>query len=179
MQGWQGSLIESELPSKGTLMRIDRSTRWRTAAIAAALGTLAVLTLTSPSGAARIQTPGARGAQLTTDLDGASEVPGPGHPDAMGSIVMNVRPAKGRICYQLTTEGLDAIAAAHIHRGPAGVAGDVVVDLAPDTDGRRCVRGLRPRLLRNIKNNPSSFYVNVHTAEFPGGAIRGQLAAAS
>jgi hypothetical protein len=27
-----------------------------------------------------------------------------------------------------------------------------------------------------IVANPSAYYVNVHTAEFPGGAVRGQLA---
>ncbi|MCA1662629.1 MAG: CHRD domain-containing protein [Novosphingobium sp.] len=26
-----------------------------------------------------------------------------------------------------------------------------------------------------IENNPSAFYVNVHTAQYPNGAIRGQL----
>ncbi|PHR12451.1 MAG: hypothetical protein COA41_19295 [Sphingopyxis sp.] len=26
-----------------------------------------------------------------------------------------------------------------------------------------------------IQGDPSAFYVNVHTAEYPGGAIRGQL----
>jgi hypothetical protein len=165
-------------------MKLDRSTTFLAAALTALFSMFAVVAWTSPGGAAsgpeeRVPTPGARGIQLTADLAGASEVPGPGDPEAVGTIVMNVRPGKGRICYELTTEGLDAIAAAHIHKGAADAAGSVVVDLAPDADGRRCVTGLRPRLLRNIRNAPGKFYVNVHTAEFPDGAIRGQLEAAS
>jgi hypothetical protein len=27
----------------------------------------------------------------------------------------------------------------------------------------------------DIRSNPSGFYVNVHNAKFPGGAIRGQF----
>jgi hypothetical protein len=30
-------------------------------------------------------------------------------------------------------------------------------------------------LLNALKTDPSSFYTNLHTAEFPGGAVRGQL----
>jgi hypothetical protein len=32
-----------------------------------------------------------------------------------------------------------------------------------------------PDMARRIIANPSMFYVNVHTTEFPGGALRGQL----
>jgi hypothetical protein len=38
-----------------------------------------------------------------------------------------------------------------------------------------CLNGQDPALLREIRGQPSAFYVNVHTPEFPGGAIRGQL----
>jgi len=30
-------------------------------------------------------------------------------------------------------------------------------------------------VLKEIMGNPSAYYVNVHTAEFPNGALRGQL----
>jgi hypothetical protein len=37
------------------------------------------------------------------------------------------------------------------------------------------VTGVDPELIKDIRQNPSSYYVNLHTAEFPIGVIRGQL----
>ena len=62
-------------------------------------------------------------------------------------------------------------------RRPAGVAGPIVVPLgAPDANGvaEGCTTG-DPAVLTRIQNNPAGFYVNVHTSDFPQGAIRGQL----
>jgi hypothetical protein len=74
---------------------------------------------------------------------------------------------------------------AHIHRGAAGEAppNNIVVPLfvAPGagvgpTAATGCV-ATTPALATEISGNPAGFYVNVHTTEFPGGAMRGQLAA--
>ncbi len=62
---------------------------------------------------------------------------------------------------------------AHIHEAPAGVAGPIVVPLSPPV-GDGCVPASR-ELIKEIRKNPESFYVNVHTAGRPAGAIRGQL----
>jgi hypothetical protein len=32
-----------------------------------------------------------------------------------------------------------------------------------------------PGLIKAIRQNPSAYYVNVHNADFPAGAVRGQL----
>ena len=67
--------------------------------------------------------------------------------------------------------------AAHIHSGDAGASGPVVIPLAtPGADGTSsgCATTTRS-LVASILKDPGSFYVNVHTAEFPAGAIRGQL----
>jgi hypothetical protein len=67
--------------------------------------------------------------------------------------------------------------AAHIHPGAVGEVGDPVVPLKTPTvgDTAGCVQ-TRERLVARILANPQNFYVNVHNARFPGGAIRGQLA---
>jgi hypothetical protein len=39
-----------------------------------------------------------------------------------------------------------------------------------------CVADVPRALVRAIAQTPSSYYVNVHSSEFPDGAIRGQLA---
>ncbi|MFI9847318.1 CHRD domain-containing protein [Nonomuraea sp. NPDC051941] len=67
----------------------------------------------------------------------------------------------------------------HIHRGKAGVNGPVVIDLL--SNGR--IRGntasgsvrVKSSLLRDIKNKPKNWYANLHTSQFPDGAVRGQL----
>jgi hypothetical protein len=74
---------------------------------------------------------------------------------------------------------IDNVVAAHIHRGRRGVAGSIVVDLITEpTEGRRftgCTEDVDGALIRRISRNPRGFYVNVHTEDFPGGAVRGQV----
>ena len=42
--------------------------------------------------------------------------------------------------------------------------------------GRTCLTDLNKNLLKDILRNPENYYVNVHNAPFPNGAVRGQLA---
>jgi hypothetical protein len=112
---------------------------------------------------------------LQTELTGEEEVPGPGDPDGSGSAtIILIRP--NTICYTLTAENIAPATAAHIHEGERGVAGDVVVPLNPPTYGASggCTQA-DPELVSDIQENPENYYVNVHNAEYPNGAIRGQL----
>ena len=113
---------------------------------------------------------------FTTTLRGSEEVPGPGDPNGSGFAVITI--SGTTIDYSLLVNGLTTPTAAHIHSGVFGVAGPIVVPLNP-TFGAGCatgsVAGVSSTLIDQILANPSAFYVNVHSTEFPNGAIRGQL----
>jgi hypothetical protein len=108
-------------------------------------------------------------------LTGAAEIAG-GDPDGSGTALIGLSPGGNEICFTLDVTGIATATAAHIHRGAAGVNGPVVVTLTPPSSGSSigCV-AVDPSLLKEILKNPEDFYVNVHNAEYPGGAIRGQL----
>jgi CHRD domain len=83
------------------------------------------------------------------------------------------------LCYGVTVTNIANPVAAHIHRGSPRVAGPVVLPLQQPATGdpgasSDCVEVEGP-LARAIRKNPAKFYVNVHTADFPDGAVRGQL----
>lgn len=117
---------------------------------------------------------------FTTTLKGSEEVPGPGDPDGAGMATITI--SGTTITYSILVNGISTPTTAHIHSGIFGVAGPIVVDLSP-TFGTGCatgtVTGVSSTLISQILANPSAFYVNVHSTEFPNGAIRGQLGNAS
>jgi hypothetical protein len=111
---------------------------------------------------------------LAADLvGGAAEVPDGGDPDGKGRAVVTLKPATSEVCYQVTIENIAAPTLAHIHDGKADVAGPVVVNFAPPLMG--CTKNVDKALMNRIAFRPDEFYVNVHTADYPKGAIRGQL----
>lgn len=116
------------------------------------------------------------GRPLSASLTGAAEVPGPGDTDGTGSAKVTLNQGKGQICFELTVANIAAATAAHIHTGVAGQAGGVVVTLSPPANGssNNCVSA-DADLIKKIRQNPENYYVNVHNAEFPNGAVRGQL----
>lgn len=116
------------------------------------------------------------GTGLNAELLGAAEVPGPGDPDGRGFAEVSVVGRFDRLCYEITVLNIEAATAAHIHRGRAGLAGPPVATLDPPADGesRGCLR-LDSGLADEIERDPEGFYLNVHNAAYPNGAIRGQL----
>jgi hypothetical protein len=116
------------------------------------------------------------GRPLSATLTGAAEVPGPGDPDGSGEVHITLNQGQGLVCFQLSVADIATATAAHIHRGPVGVAGPVVVGLTPPASGfsSGCVSA-DPDLIKDIRQNPEGYYVNVHNSAFPAGAIRGQL----
>lgn len=119
---------------------------------------------------------------LTADLAGVTEGDNPGDPDGSGSATITLDPETGEACWELSAEGIGAVMQSHIHVGAEGVSGDVVVPL--DVDGfegtsEGCVSDQDADVLQAIVDDPAGYYVNLHTEEFPAGAIRGQLAAST
>ena len=113
----------------------------------------------------------------TASLSGAQEVPGPGDPDGSGNAEVSIVNETNNVCFEINdVRGIDPATAAHIHRGGPGVAGPAVVTLRPPTDGESqgCVQ-TADAIADEIKGNPGNFYINVHNAAYPEGAIRGQL----
>jgi len=121
--------------------------------------------------------PGNQRATFAVTMNGLQEVPGPGDPDGSGTVEIRVEPAGGQVCWNLYARGIDPATAAHIHRGTDGMAGPPVVALTtPDAAGRsQGCAAVDPQLARTIAMRGFDFYVNVHSAPHPQGAIRGQL----
>jgi len=117
-------------------------------------------------------------------LIGEKEIP-PADPDGLGRALIGYRSpgTRARICYKLTWSNIAPPVAAHIHEGSWNQNGPVVVPFFSAPQGlpsginfvAGCVRNLTFRLTNAIREHPRRFYVNVHTAEFPDGAIRAQI----
>jgi hypothetical protein len=116
------------------------------------------------------------GRPLSAHLTGAAETPA-ADPDGMGHGTFTVNVGQSQVCYDLSVEKIAAATAAHIHKGAAGASGPPVVMLkAPGADGKvKDCATADAAVVKDILQNPANYYVNVHNAEFGGGAIRGQL----
>lgn len=114
--------------------------------------------------------------KMKVTLSGAGEVPKPGDPDGKGVLQLSFDKAKNQICYDIKVENIDIATGVYIHSGIAGEAGAAKVILGVPGEGmaRGCVKS-DPKLMQDILQNPSQYYVNVHNDEYPEGAIRGQL----
>jgi len=123
---------------------------------------------------------GADDAHLVAYMSGANERPNPGDPDGVGRAVITINDATNQLCVALQMSGVDLPATGyHIHLAPPGSAGPVVIPLAAPTSAQnyQCVTVENEALLDNIAANPGQYYINVHNALYPGGALRGQLQA--
>jgi hypothetical protein len=131
-----------------------------------------LLLLASPAGAAAT----VLRATLT-----AAEVPTVGDPAGSGEAYTVVDTTTGRVCTVVVVRGVVGIIAAHIHKGAAGVIGPHAIDLNTPVDygtgvgySVTCTQE-SPALVADLVANPSGYYVNVHSAGRPLGALRGQL----
>lgn len=110
-------------------------------------------------------------------LEGTNETDG-GHSVANG-IGGLVRAEGGGVCWIYDVVLLEDIVGAHVHRAVAGENGDVAIPLEVPLSGQGeasgCIPDADPELVEEIFANPGEFYINVHSSEFPAGAVRDNL----
>ena len=112
----------------------------------------------------------------TAKLTGDAEVPGPGDPKGSGTVQVTLNPDKGEVCYELSVANIQEATAAHIHEGAVGKEGPVKVGLdAPKGGSAKGCKSAEAAVMKAIMQDPANYYVNVHNAAFPKGAVRGQL----
>jgi hypothetical protein len=114
--------------------------------------------------------------KVKASLTGAAEVPGPGDPDGGGTVQVALNPDKNEVCYDLTVTKVAEATAAHIHEGAVGKDGPVKVglDMPKDGSAKGC-KSADAAVVKDMIANPANYYVNVHSKDFPKGAVRGQL----
>jgi len=120
------------------------------------------------------------GTAFDITMTGEAESPA-GDPVGNGTATVRLRLGQAQACFKLAAKNLPAAVAAHIHSGAAGTSGPVVIPLkTPGSDGTSsgCATTTRS-LVAAILKSPGNYYVNIHTADFPAGAIRGQLTGTS
>ena len=143
--------------------------------ITAAVAILAAALL-APSGSAAGKHKGKK--TYTTKLKGANEIPGPGDPDGKGKATIRLSSKRDRVCFTIETKRIAPTSACHIHVGDSTTAGPVFIALFTTASNKKVRHGCVPATdeqIAAIRANPSNYYVNVHNADFPAGALRGQL----
>lgn len=110
------------------------------------------------------------------NLTGAQEVGG-GDSDGSATARVTIADDFDQVCWNVSdVRNIGDVTAAHIHVGARGVNGPPVFTLTKSNEGTwtGCSEGAEWTQNR-IEGNPENFYVNLHTAAYPNGAIRGQL----
>jgi hypothetical protein len=129
---------------------------------------LALLTFAHVAAAAEVK------AKAT--LTGAAEVPGPGDTNGSGTVQVTLNVDNNEVCYDLAVAKIEEATAAHIHEGAVGKEGPVKVSLdTPKGGSARGCKTVDTAVVHAIMAHPANYYVNVHNAAHPKGALRGQL----
>ena len=130
---------------------------------------------------------------LSANLNGGEETPAPGLlTGAVGTALVSVDATNEELAVTLALFNIPTgTAAGHIHIAPKGIAGPVVIGF-PIPAGRTGDLSLtfrvgsaaftaRPEIGINTISDAiqaivgGNAYVNIHTSQYPGGEIRGQL----
>ncbi|HEX6262163.1 MAG TPA: CHRD domain-containing protein [Actinomycetota bacterium] len=137
------------------------------------------------------------GQTFTAHLSGGEEVQA-NDSIAAGRAIFHVWKDGTSIDYKLIVANIENVTQSHIHLAPAGANGGVVAWLYPSAPPAQLIPGRTDGILATgtitganlvgaLAGQPLSAliehmrngnaYVNAHTSQFPGGEIRGQIAA--
>ena len=118
---------------------------------------------------------GIRGHIYRVSLTGKAETP-PGAPNGAGSAVIALHSSL-KVCWRFShLRGFTDATFARIHRGGAGTAGPIVIPLS--TTSKLHHKGCVPTtaaMIKAIERDPAGYYVNIHSKQYPAGAVRAQL----
>jgi len=116
-------------------------------------------------------------ATLVASLEGRNEVTSG---DPVGQALELIGIQGDTLSYSVSWRGIDPPTQADIHAAGRGAEGPVVLTLfttpRPASGfASGTVSVTDPTLLAALQSNPGGFYTDLHTAQFPDGAVRGQL----
>jgi len=117
------------------------------------------------------------GRSFDVQLSGKATPPNAGDPDGSGQAHLDVNPGRQLITWSITVTAIDTANAAHLHRGLPGQEGPVVVTFDPPPRGGASADTVHVdrELALDILRHPRDYYVDVHTRDYPAGAVRGAL----
>jgi hypothetical protein len=142
-----------------------------------------ILVLAGPASAAAHEVNSAyqaRNGHFDVKLTGG-EVPGGGD-RGQGSGTLDLKPQEEKACYTITWKGLRGdVTALHLHIAARGDEGPHAIDFfnnqhfpGQQSSASGCVPATRDKI-NAVINRPADYYLNVHSTEYPKGALRGQL----
>jgi hypothetical protein len=133
------------------------------------------LVLAAAIAPAALAVPRAMHPELGAKLAGKYEVP-KGSPTAHGIVNVTLDANSRKVCWTFDLAGVARPAFAHIHKGRAGTSGPVFIALGKTYKAKGCATASK-KAVDAVESNPNAYYVNVHNAKYPNGAVRGQLVA--
>jgi hypothetical protein len=170
----RGILISSLALALIALVGCGSSKSSSSSSAAAASSTASTGTTTTTSKGAKVKK--ALSHTYAVKLTGPAEKP-PGPSGATGKAVVTVSTKTNKVCWTFKSlSGFNSPTFAHIHVGAAGTSGNIVVPLSTGTTlkSKGCVSA-SPATISAIAANPHGYYVNIHSKQYPSGAVRAQL----
>ena len=116
--------------------------------------------------------------KLGASLTGAAEVGG-GDPDGSGIASVSSSPSTNQLCLGVIVDKIATPTTVTLCRGAVGQTGSVIATFpgpsSLNVESASCV-DIDPAVAKDISQHSEGYYVNVINADYPDGALRGQLA---